>query len=254
MNEATPPGDTALDRERRALSVPRRLMPAILAIHAGDSPRDSAEAAELETSGVTAADHLDPLVTTLINIMTSPTLVITAEVAGGSRQRLVTIWATATGAVVGTTSDRHQFELLQIEPELMVFHLAQATGLSPGRPVLFTGGCSLPAAALRSAEALIAEDADRAAALLRIAGASSLWAGRICDALARRRTVWTVESVWLGQGRRKARSSLKVLDAGRAGYWRMTDRGSADTVSLDVAGFDDLLAALFSLLPGHCPR
>ncbi len=243
-----------LDHARRALLVPRRLIPAILAIHVGDTLQEPATLAELETGGIVAAGHLDPLVTALIDTMTNPALVVTVEIATGSEERPVTIWASPLRAVVGTSSDRRQFELLEIDPGLLPFHLAQATGLSPRPPTPFTGGCLVPATALQSAEALIADHPHHATAILRAAGLSHDWADRVSTALVHRRAMWTVESVWLRRDDGKTQSSLRVLDAGGAGYWRLTAGKTSDTVSLSVTGFDELLGFLFALLPGRCHR
>jgi hypothetical protein len=229
-------------------------MPAILAIYAHDGDEENAVPRELETAGVVDQNRLDPLVTTLIDIMTNPDLVVTTEVADGSGVQLTTVWATATQAVAGATRDRSQFELVQIEPGLLPFHLAQATGATPQPPPGYTGGCALPESALRSAETLVTSEPRRAAAALRAAGVSWTWADRVCEALAKKRAVWTVDSVWLGLNTRRPQPPLQVLDAGPAGYWRLRQRQSPELLSMQVIGFETVLDLLFSMLPGQCPR
>lgn len=254
MNDAPQPGNAAVDHTRRAVTIPRRLMPAVMARYAGDPMQDHAAVDELESAGVIRGGHLNEMVETLIDIMTGPELVITADIAGAASHRLVTFWATATRAAVGTTFDRYQFELMQIELGLLAFHLAQALGVNPRPALPFAGGCSLPSTALRSARALATMEKRHAAAVLRAAGVSFEWAERIGDALARQERTWTAESVWLRRGGESIQSRLVVLDAGEAGYWRLTESPSADLVSLQIVEFDGLLQLLLSLLPGHCER
>jgi hypothetical protein len=229
-------------------------MPAVLALHAAEPMQDHAAVGELESAGMIRGDHLNEVVVALIDIMTGPELVITADIVGADSHRLVTFWATATRAAVGTTFDRYQFELVQIELSLLAFHLAQALGVNPRPALPFAGGCSLPSTALRSAEALATMEKRHAAAVLRAAGATFEWAERIGDALARQERMWTAESVWLKRGGENAQSRLVVLDGGQAGYWRLTERPSADLVSIEIVEFDGLLQLLSSLLPGHCRR
>ena len=254
MSEQPPARRTAVDHRLRALSVPRRLMPAILAIYAGGGNGAESVSSELETDALVIQNRLDPLVTTLIDIMTSPDLVVTAEVSKADGEQLTTFWATATHAVVGATSDRSQFELIQIEPGLLPFHLAQATGATPRPPSRFTGGCLLPERALQSAETLIVSEPRRAAATLRAGGVPWIWADRVCEALARKRAVWTVDSVSLPQNARHSQPPLRVLDAGPGGYWRLRQRRSSEIVSMQVIDFETVLELLISMLPGHSPR
>ncbi len=237
-----------IDHGRRSVSVPRRLMPSILAIHAGQRPQPAAAVAELRAGGIMASERLDPLVTTLVEVMTNPTLVITVELSGGRLPRLATFWGTAHRAVIGLTDDRRRFELIQVEPTLLPFHLAQATGMRPRPHSPFSGSCSLPATTLHYAENSIATDPVGTEAELRMAGVSEQWADRLMTALTLRRSMWTVESVWLGRTAARNESRLSVLDAGFAGYWRLaaTDDGQ---VTVSTSHFDDLMRRFASLLP-----
>lgn len=246
MSDSSPV--TGIDYGRRSVSVPRRLMPSILAIHAGQRPRPNAAVAELRAGGIVASERLDPLVTTLIEVMTNPTLVITVEISGGHRPRLATFWGTPHRAVVGLTDDRHRFELIQIEPTLLPFHLAQATGMTPRPHPPFAGSFSLPAKTLHRAENSVAVHPATTEAELRTAGVPDHWADRLMTALALHRSVWTVESVWLGRTAARHESRLSVLDAGFAGYWRLaaTDDGY---VTVATTNFDDLMRRFAALLP-----
>lgn len=239
-----------IDHGRRSLSVTRSLMPAILAAHAGDRSVPGNAIAALRSGGLMGTERLDPLVTTLVEVMTNPTLVITVEIAGGQRPRLATIWGTPRRAVVGMTDDRRRFDLLQIEPNMLPFHLAQATALIPKPRPPFKGGCSMPVAELSAAEELAATDPSGAERRLADSGVPVLWAKRILGALTRRRSLWTMESVWLGSNTRRNQSRLSVLDAGQAGYWRLVGDDDQHRVMVTVTDFDEVMRRFAELLPG----
>ena len=239
---------TTIDHSRRSVSVPRRLMPSILAIHAGKHPEAGNTLAELRAGGIMATERLDPLVTTLVEVMTNPTLVITVELAGDTNAQLATFWGTPHRAVVGLTDDRLHFQLIQVEPTLLPFHLAQTTGIHPRPDLPFAGSFSIPASALHKAETVIAKQPAAAAAALRSARVPQEWAQRFLHAMALRRSLWTVESVWLGRGSTRDECRLSVLDAGSGGYWRF---GSSEDgiVVVSTTSFDDLMRRLAALLP-----
>ena len=247
MTDALNPSYPEIDRERRSVSIPRDLMPVVLAMHGGEPWGTVADVARLQDHGLAHAENLDPLLAGLVEVMTNPTLVITVEVAGAHSPQLSTIWGTPRRAVIGRTNDRQRFQLQQIEPQLLPFHLAQATGLGPRPQPPFLGGCSVSAAALSLAEDLVAAEPDEAEHVLAAAGLGSPWSDRILIALAHRRSLWTVESVWLGTKHSRRGSRLSVLDAGSAGYWRL--EGDRHQVDLTVTDFDSLLRRLAILLP-----
>lgn len=246
MND--PATSIAVDHARRSLSVPKRLMPGLLAVHAGEQLRATATTAELEAGGLLARGTLDPLAATLLGVMTNPTLVVTVESAGARSKRLATIWGSHRRAVIGTTADQNQFELLQIDPELLPFHLAQITELSP-RPVPpFHGATSLPRATLQRVERLVATDQHEAERELRQAGLADPWPDWILIALAHRRALWTVEAIWLHRSDRQA-DRVTVLDAGTAGYWTVDEDSAGGKVTLAATDFDHLFHRCCRMLP-----
>lgn len=246
MNDPTP--SIAVDHGRRSLSVPKRLMPAILALHAGEEVCSDETIAELESGSLLVRNTLDPLVVTLVTVMTSPTMVVTVESAGSRSSRLATIWGAARRAVLGTTADRDQFELLQIEPDLLPFHLAQVTDLSPRPRSPFSGAVTMPRATLRRVEDAIARDPDVAERELRAAGLVDPWPDWLLIALAHRRALWTIEAIWL-DGRSRRTEQMTVLDAGSAGYWTVAENADRGTITLSVSDFDHLLRHCNALLP-----
>lgn len=246
MNDPTP--SIAVDHERRSLSVPKRLMPAILALHAGEEVRSGKTIAELESGSLLVGDTLDPLVVTLVTVMTNPTMVVTVESAGSRSSRLATIWGAAQRAVLGTTADQDQFDLLQIEPELLSFHLAQITDLSPRPRLPFSGAVTMPKATLRRVEHAMARHPDVAKRELRAAQLIDPWPDWLLIVLAHRRALWTIEAIWL-DGRTRRAGQMTFLDAGSAGYWTVAENADRGTITLSVSDFDHLLRRCNALLP-----
>lgn len=240
-----------IDHLRRSVSVPRHLMPSILAIHTGRQLGSEAGVAELSAGGIMSDGRLDPMVTTLVGIMTNPSLVITVETVEQTQLRLATYWGTPHRAAVGLTDDRRRFELIQIEPTLLPFHLAQSTGISPQPHPPFHGGFSVSAKTLQYAEDSISTDPAGTEQALKADGIAEDWADRLMTALAMRRSIWTVESVWLGRGARRRESRLSVLDAGYAGYWELA--ASEGRVAISTIDFDEILHRLADLLPAVGP-
>jgi hypothetical protein len=228
--------------------VPRRLMPLILGIHSGDRPPPGRSLAELEHSGVLHRGLLDPMVIAMVEVMTNPMLVVTIEVTTGNNPRLSTVWSTPRRAVVGQTCDRSRFDLLQVEPELLPFHLAQLTGLAPRPRPPFSGTIDLPAATLELAADLIGVEPDLAEASLIAAGTPAAWIDRLLIVLAHQSARWTVESVWLGRSGNRSEARLAALDGGSAGYWRIATRAGG-RVAVTASDFDDLIQRLAALLP-----
>ncbi|MCP4964216.1 MAG: hypothetical protein GY926_03175 [bacterium] len=223
-------------------------MPSILAIHAGKRPRPDTTVAELRAGGIMATERLDPLVTTLVEVMTNPSLVITVELSRDANPKLATFWGTPHRAVLGLTENRHRFQLIQVEPTLLPFHLAQTTGLDPRPEPPFSGSFAVSASALHTAETSAARNPDIAAAALRGAGVQQEWCDRFLGALVLRQSLWTIESVWLGRDSMRDECRLSVLDAGSDGYWRF---GSSEEgiVTVSTSSFEDLMRRFAALLP-----
>ena len=200
-----------------------------------------------------ATGSLDPLVAGLVDVMTNPSLVVTTEVRLSSADtksspRLSTFWRSGPRAVIGQTDDRRRFQLLAIDPPLLPFHMAQAVGLVPRPHPRFRGSFDIPAATLSRLEELAATNPAGAEAELAAVGVSPTWADRLLAALLLRRSLWTMESVWLGSPTGREESRLSVLDGAFAGYWRL-GAGPDSTIIVAPGSFDDLLARMAALLP-----
>lgn len=235
-----------IDHYRRSVSVPKHLMPSLLAAHAGKLTRSPATS-QLEAAGVIAASRLDPLVRELIDVVTDPGLVVTTETDLAGSHGLATIWRAGHRAVIGHRDSHGRFQLLAAEPQLLVFDLAQTVQLVPRPSPTFSGGFQVSPHILTLVESLAATEPARAEHELLAAGVSQTWVDRILATLIMRRSLWTVESIWLGDRRRREEARLAVLDGGFGGYWRLSQKGQM--VSVVSAGFDELLDLLAALVP-----
>jgi hypothetical protein len=245
-------GLPAIDHDRRSLSIPRQLMPTVLAVHAGTRP-PTAAAAALRAGGIMADTSLDPLVTALVEVMTNPSLVVTAELSRASgavlrKPRLTTFWSNGSRAVIGHTDDRRRFQLMQVARALLPFHMAQAVEVAPRPTPQFAGSFSVPAHALNKIEGAVSTNPARAEADLLAAGVKPEWTERLVAALLMRRSLWTIESVWLGDTAGRDESQISVLDSGFAGFWRLATATDGN-VTVTPTTFDDLLRRLAALLP-----
>ncbi len=237
-----------INRALQTISVPRRLMPTLLAAHAGTWAAEP-DVGELDAAGLVTGTELTPLVRTLIDVVAEPTLVVSVEVTkNGSNPNLATFWSTGRRAAVGHCAAHNCFELTLLQPELLPFHVAQAVQLAPRRYPEYAGSVSLPPHLLARAEDLVKLDPAEIDTKWRAAGVSPCWVDRIVAATVMRRAAWTVESIWLGGRAGPIGSRLEVLDGGHAGFWTVRPTPSHGTL-LTPIGFDDLLNRLAALVP-----
>lgn len=242
-------GEPLVDHRRRSISVPRRLMPSLLAVHAGRLP-ESATLTELRAGGIMTATRLDPLVRSLVSVITNPTLVVTVEVDDpdpGRPPQPATLWRSGNAAVGGRADRRGCFELIHIDPFLLPFHLAQVVRLVPESHPTYTGSLRVPLTTLRLVESIAATDPTRAERELATAGVGAPWIDRVLATLIMRRSVWAVESIWIGDRRHREEARLTVLDGGFAGYWRLNHHNGYVIVA--PTDFDDLMRRFAALLP-----
>lgn len=237
-----------IDPDRGTVTIPRRLVPVLLALHAGN-PVCNGEQAELELSGITSAGRLHPAVTGILGVMMEPGLVVSVDVAGGRAPTLATFWCTRRRAVQGEVIDSQRVRLHRVDPERLSFHLLQVTGAGPRPSPPFAGGVTVDARLLEEIERLLGDQASMAA--LEEAGIDPLWADRLLIALEHRRRAWRVQTVWTGRSNGRRTAELTVLDAGPAGYWRMS--GTPPALTLTVSDYDDLVLAFRDLLPDPEP-
>ncbi|MDJ0664788.1 MAG: ESX secretion-associated protein EspG [Acidimicrobiia bacterium] len=232
-----------VDYELGSVSVPRALMPSLLAAQV--SPRQ-ASPPELSSSGLLASGRLDPLVASLLQVMTEPDLVLSVESQAAGELELITFWRRHTRAVAGTTGPGRRFLISLVSAELLPFDLAQAVSLAPCAQPQYRGKFTVPRQVLASARRSAATSAEAAGETMVAAGVSAEWADRLVAAFLLQRSRWAIESVSLQSTR--ATSSLAVLDAGHAGFWRLHPIGG-DEIEVTPVGFDRLLDLISALIP-----
>ncbi len=237
-----------IDPSLQTISVPRRLMPALLSAHTG-TPATKSAAAALSAAGLVDGDELLPLVRQIIEVVTAPSLVVSVEVSREyAEPSLSTFWNSRSTAAVGRLTANGSFELALLQPGLLPFHVAQAVQLRPRRHPEFGGWVSIPKGLVSRAEDLIAAHPVEIHTEWRSAGVPDHWVDRIVAATTMRRAAWTIESRWLAAGSGPTGSQLGVLDGGHAGYWRVRPAEGRDTIIAPI-GFDQLLNRIAALLP-----
>jgi hypothetical protein len=226
-----------------SISVPRALMPSLLAAQV--NPRQVSPP-ELTSSGLVASGRLHPLVASLLRVMTEADLVLSVESQAAGELSLVTFWRRGSRAVAGSTGPGRRFHISLVSAELLPFHLAQAVSLVPCAQPQYTGRVTVHRKVLSSARRRAATAPGSAAAELVEAGVSAEWSDRLVAAFLLQRSRWAIESVSLTAMRET--SSLAVLDAGHAGFWRIRALAQ-DEIEITPIDFERLLDLLAALVP-----
>jgi len=232
-----------IDYELGSVSVPRTLMPALLAAQVSTRPESPPE---LAASGLVSSGRLDPLVASLLDVMTDPDLVLSVESRASDELRLVTFWRCGSRAVVGSSGPGRQFHISLVSAELLPFHLAQAVSLVPCAQPQYAGRFTVPRNVLSSARRRAVTSPGAAGKELVEAGVGAEWSDRLVAAFLLQRNRWAIESVSVATMR--ATSSLAVLDAGHGGFWRLQPL-TRDEVDVTPIGFGRLLDLLAALVP-----
>jgi hypothetical protein len=149
--------------------------------------------------------------------------------------------------VLGQSDQRGRFELIHIDPPLLPFHLAQIVRLTPRSQPDFSGSFAVPAPTLAAVETIVDTNPVRAERELAAAGVGAAWVDRFLAALVMRRSMWVVESIWLGDRRRRTEARLSVLDGGFTGYWRLSHEDGRVRVAPNR--FEDMMRRFAALLP-----
>lgn len=128
------PGPVPLiDEGRRAIVLPRSLLPVVLA----------------RTGAETTPGH--PLVGHIAAIITNPGLIVAVDITTRAGSETRTLWATADGAVVGQRVSERSFELIEVDPDLIAFSLVQAAGVTPLGPPTEPTRLRIPASSFDAA-------------------------------------------------------------------------------------------------------
>lgn len=233
------------------LTIPRRLVPAVMLLGCGGVPPEPA-AGELERAGITDGGRLEPGARELVEIMTDPDLVVSVDVTTRDGSRLSTVWATGGRAVWGRPVEPDTFQLRPIEAITAPLLLAQLTGIGRRPEQPFTGSATVTVGAIDTALQWVGEDPETALGILMAAGTDEIWADRILIAHQHMRARWTVSSVSTRSTGGASVCETTVLDAGPAGYWRLTPAGD-DGTTYTVISLLETMRLLRTCLPGIGP-
>lgn len=242
-----------LDAGRRALTLPRRLVPVAMLLRTGGLDETDATMtraiSELERAGISRGGSLHPLAADLLSVVTGPTTVVSTEVTEESTE-IATIWHHNGKAVLGRPSAHDAFALHSIEPHLLPFYLAQLTRIVARPTPGFSGSVTVPADALEIAEDLWATDPAAATAMIAGVGVEEQWAKRLVLAHRSRLRTWYATSLWTEVDHSHHDAELRVLDAGRLGYWVVTNEPKeTPTLRFTVATLDEILERIRALIP-----
>ncbi len=237
----------AIDHDRGSVTIPRRLMPTVLALQTGDGATADG-LASLQASGIATDARLHPFVARLLAAMVDPTMVVTIDVDRRPLEpRLVTFWQMGSTAVAGVSEQRNLIHLTAVAPELLPFHVAAASGVRVVSQPAYVGGTTVDETSLQTAEETAGTAPAAAERCLCGGGMSRTWAERLTAALLLRRSKWDLDVVWLNSGGRE-HAALTVLDSGHAGYWTWVPTTDG-RVRVTPVGIDQLLETLGSVLP-----
>jgi hypothetical protein len=231
------------------LTLPRRLIPALMLLAADGAPPPAA-VVDLERCGVASGGIVSPDAAALVGVMTDPDLVVSIEVTTRDAVNRSTIWATAERAVWGRPVEQDVYQLRSIDTVTVPLLLAQLTGVGRRPETPFSGSVTVAADALAAALDWQTDDPETALAILVSAGAEPVWADRILIANQHRRAQWTVSSVWVEQNGGHEVHEATVLDAGPAGYWRIS-RDEPGTSTYTVASMHETMRLLRRCLPSR---
>jgi hypothetical protein len=205
--------------------------------------------AELERAGISRNGSLHPLAADLLSVVTGPTTVVSTEVTEESTE-IATIWHHNGKAVLGQPSANDTFVLHSIEPSLLPFYLAQLTRIEARPSFSFSGSVTVAAETLEVAEDHWASNPARAMAAISSAGVEARWAERLVLAHRSRLRTWCATSLWTEIDHSHHDAELRVLDAGRLGYWVVSNEpADAPTFRFTVATFDQILQRIRALVP-----
>jgi hypothetical protein len=217
---------------------------------AADGAPPPSAVAELERCGVVTGGVVSPDAAAVVGVMTDPDLVVSIEVTTRDSVDRSTIWATAELAVWGRPVEQDVYQLRSIDTVTVPLLLAQLTGVGRRPETPFSGAVTIAADALEAALDWQTEDPETALAILVSSGADPVWADRILIANQHHRARWTVSSVWVEASGRHEVHEATVLDAGPAGYWRIS-RDGPGTVTYTVASVHETLRLLRRCLPSR---
>lgn len=241
-----------LDAGRGTLTLPRRLVPTVMLLGTHGTAATSRvrlqDLVELERAGITTDRQLHPQAADMLDVVTTPTRVITVEVTIDERTDISTIWVRSTAAVLGRPTGPDLFQLGPLEVGLLTFHLAQLVTLGPRPDPPFAGSATVPAELLDELEPTWTEDPAHAVSCLIAEGLDPEWAERLTVVHNQRRSRWRISSLWIGEDGTPGDSEIIVLDAGVAGYWQvLPDAECRGQITLATRRFVDLLEVLQGL-------
>lgn len=235
-----------------AIRIDHRYMPLLLQLKTagaiGVDPASAAAVSNLEAGDLLRDGQLHPMADAILQLVSEPALVVSVERMRIGAVAASTIWATPSGATIGTRVDGGVFELRLANADLLPFHLFQLIHLRP-LPASEPTDVMAAADAMLAAETLLHAD-DRAGAIQELTG-NGLSEGDAAAAvviLASRVASWRIHSQWTSNDRIEVRRA-HGMDCGPRGHVLATIGLAEPTIRLRSGTFADVTAAIRSTLP-----
>lgn len=235
-----------------SIRIDRSYVPVLLQLKTmgaiGTDEASASALSRLEAADLLRAGRLHPMADAVFELVAAPALVVSVERMRLGAVATSTIWATPSGATIGTRVDGEVYELKLANVALLPFHVFELIHLRPLRqaaPVDVT----LPSAAMLAAEALL-QDNDDAGAMqeLTTAGVGEADSAVALAILGSRVASWRIHSVWSTKDGTETRQ-CHGMDCGPRGHV-LAAIGPEPTIRLRGATFAEVTTAIRSALPG----
>jgi hypothetical protein len=233
------------------IRIDRSYMPVLLQLKTvgaiGPDEASTKALARLEAADLLRAGRLHPMAEAVFESVVDPALVVSVERMRLGAVATSTIWATPSGATIGTRVDGEVYELKLANVALLPFHIFELIHLRP-LPQAAPVDITLPSAAMLAVEALLHDNkGDGAMQELKAAGVGDDAAAAAIAILGSRVASWRVHSVWSTKDGNETRQ-CHGLDCGPRGHI-LAALGPETTTRLRGVTFAEVTAALRSALP-----
>lgn len=247
-------------RVTATLSLPRNLLPIALLLADDPHPTDGLDPGlvrRLDAAGVFTGGRMSSAARGVLDAVAAATSLIGVDVVTRHRADTMTVWVGETAGVWsrdgdgGTTGT--EVTLATVGPLEIPLLLIQLTGFGsrpdPSEPTPIV----MADLDYESLCDWVPIDVDAARRIARKSVDGDTCPDAFVGALATMRREWTVTTSWLEVSGAPHSATLRVLDGGDSGYWRIErpESGLVTVAPLDTASVNRLLHAA---VPDHRPR
>lgn len=238
-----------LDRSRSRLRLPVELLSEALRQASDQGLASPVAMVRMETGGIMIDGELDPLATTLLQVISAASMMVAVDVQAHSDSSLTTIWGTPGRAVITSSIDR---ELVDIKPVRLTRLPETLSDIILLRPPESTAKrtVAIPTAVMAEVDRLRATPKQAKSALVE-RGLPQTEVELVLAFQSPSTRRWRISSTWSTETGQEM-AELHGIDAGPAGQWlvEMTgDRNEQGTMTFTPQGDGAVLKALRQVLP-----